>query len=492
MKSRSGERGQVLPLVAICLAVLMGFAALAVDVGYEQYQQRAQQSATDAAAIAGARQLVYAGCPSQGAAQTAARNDAATDGYTNGTGTVSVTVNNGLGVTGPYAADNCAVQVTIFSPHTTFFAAAFAKFFGTNLTGQETTQAVATLTASDAGCVYMLDPTQTWNANGTNVNAATCSILINGTANFNGGTIRASAIGYGGSTPNENGASFPQATPAPMLKVADPCPQIAGCAYLAANAPTIPNTNPPSPCSPGTLSSSFHGGALPPGCYNSPSFNGDSTVTMNGNYTLINPNFNGVNTITMTNGNYLVTSPNFNGAHNISMTSGNYTLSDQDFNGAGNVTMSGGTFYMEGSTNFNGATVAMSGYFVYTGSMNANGATLKDDATGNGTTMYTTTGGSPNFNGATVKLSPPSTGNTAGVLYYQVPANSGNPNFNGASNALSGLFYAPGADGVNFNGANGGYTILVFGSANFNGSSSNNFGPPPGGVSLIKRAVLAQ
>lgn len=193
---------------------------------------------------------------------------------------------------------------------------------------------------------------------------------------------------------------------------------------------------------------------------------------MSGNYTLINPNFNGVGTITM--------------------TSETHDLVNPGFNGVGNVTMSGGTFYMEGSTNYNGAHVSQSGLFVYDGSMNANGATLQDDGTGNGTTIYTTTGGSPNFNGATVQLTPPSTGNTAGVLYYQVPANSGNPNFNGASNSLSGLFYAPGADGVNFNGASGGYTVLVFGSANFNGSSSNNFGPPPGGVSLIKRPVLAE
>jgi len=44
------ERGQALPLIAVCFVVIFGFAALAVDVGAAQYRQRMQQTATDAAA----------------------------------------------------------------------------------------------------------------------------------------------------------------------------------------------------------------------------------------------------------------------------------------------------------------------------------------------------------------------------------------------------------------------------------------------------------
>ena len=40
MQRGIGQRGAVLPLIAICLAVLMGFAALAIDVGYLEYQQQ--------------------------------------------------------------------------------------------------------------------------------------------------------------------------------------------------------------------------------------------------------------------------------------------------------------------------------------------------------------------------------------------------------------------------------------------------------------------
>ena len=57
---------------------------------------------------------------------------------------------------------------------------------------------------------------------------------MNDTANFNGATITAPHIGYAGSTPNENGASFPAASPSRIPPVTDPCPEIAGCASIAA------------------------------------------------------------------------------------------------------------------------------------------------------------------------------------------------------------------------------------------------------------------
>ena len=40
------QRGAVLPLVAICLAVLMGFAGMAIDVGFLEYKEQVQQAAT--------------------------------------------------------------------------------------------------------------------------------------------------------------------------------------------------------------------------------------------------------------------------------------------------------------------------------------------------------------------------------------------------------------------------------------------------------------
>ena len=61
MQGRMGQRGQVLPLIAVLLTALMGFGGMAVDVGYWKYVQQTEQKATDAGAIAGAQQLVRSG-----------------------------------------------------------------------------------------------------------------------------------------------------------------------------------------------------------------------------------------------------------------------------------------------------------------------------------------------------------------------------------------------------------------------------------------------
>jgi hypothetical protein len=45
---------------------------------------------------------------------------------------------------------------------------------------------------------------------------------------------------------------------------------------------------------------------------------------------------------------------------------------------------------------------------------------------------------------------------------------------------------------VNFNGANGGYLVLVFGAVNFNGSVPQDFATPPPEQSLVKQAVVAE
>jgi Putative Flp pilus-assembly TadE/G-like/von Willebrand factor type A domain len=55
------ESGQVLVLVAVALAVLLGMAALTIDVGFAYYAQRSLQASADAAALAGAQELPVGG-----------------------------------------------------------------------------------------------------------------------------------------------------------------------------------------------------------------------------------------------------------------------------------------------------------------------------------------------------------------------------------------------------------------------------------------------
>lgn len=57
MRGARGERGQVLAVVALALAALLGVAAFSIDVGYAYYAQRQLQSAADASALAGAQDL---------------------------------------------------------------------------------------------------------------------------------------------------------------------------------------------------------------------------------------------------------------------------------------------------------------------------------------------------------------------------------------------------------------------------------------------------
>ena len=76
------------------LVVLMGMAALGVDVGFWRYQERLMQLAADSGAVAGANELTY---PSENDVVSAARNDAAANGFTDDN---SLTV----GVTGQHAA----------------------------------------------------------------------------------------------------------------------------------------------------------------------------------------------------------------------------------------------------------------------------------------------------------------------------------------------------------------------------------------------------
>jgi hypothetical protein len=57
MRRARRERGQILPIVVLALLGLLGVSAFAIDVGFAYYAKRQLQSATDAAALAGAQDL---------------------------------------------------------------------------------------------------------------------------------------------------------------------------------------------------------------------------------------------------------------------------------------------------------------------------------------------------------------------------------------------------------------------------------------------------
>jgi Putative Flp pilus-assembly TadE/G-like len=395
--NRRREAGHVLPLIAVMLGVLMGFGGLGVDVGFWEYRQQAQQNATDAAALGGAQVLAKTSCSDPVTAKAQAGNDAGNNGFANG-GSVVVTLNSPPAA-GPFSGQTCAISVSITTQHVNSY---FSRLLGYSQGVTETTSAVAAVSNNSSACIYLLSPVVSTNINGAQVNAPGCAIAINDTANFNGATVGSPMIGYAGGAPNENGATFTMATPAPMLPVLDPCSEIPGCAYLT--------NNPPSQSGCQQFNGNGYTGSLAPGCYSSLNLN-HSNVTLN----------NGIYTFT-------------------------------------------------GSTNFNSSTL-----------------------TGSNVTIYVASGATPpNWNSDTVNLTPPTTGNYANVLYYQVPSNTANPNFNGTGVSLRGLIYCPNSTSVNFNGARGGYMVLVFGAMNYNGSDAWDFATPPPGQSITSKAVIAQ
>jgi Flp pilus assembly protein TadG len=70
---KTGDRGQVLVIVALVFVVLLGFAALAVDVGYMYTVRHELQRCADAGALAGASAFI-SGVWSSATARTAANN----------------------------------------------------------------------------------------------------------------------------------------------------------------------------------------------------------------------------------------------------------------------------------------------------------------------------------------------------------------------------------------------------------------------------------
>lgn len=265
MEKYRTQRGQVLPLVAILIFVLLGFAALAVDVGYNRYEKRVTQSAADSAALAGAIELLSGSANATASAKHDASKNGFTDNTSGGTCTVCVTVNIPP-ASGAYTGDSTAVEAIVSAPHPSFFGHALGS---SNVT--ISARAVARLRSDDNGCFFALDPSANTNMNKSTLSAPGCSIFINGSANLNGVTSTGSiyiAGSVGGNPPAYTQLTSP---------VSDPCLQIPGCAYLTANAPST------SGCVAGHFSD---GQFANPGCYSSWASSG--TVTLNAGLYIIN------------------------------------------------------------------------------------------------------------------------------------------------------------------------------------------------------------
>ena len=118
------ESGATAVVVAVTLTALMGFAAMAIDVGHWYGDKRLAQGAADAAAYSAAVDMA-AGDTIAGAT-AAAKAVTAQYGLTNGANGVTVTVNNPPSA-GPNASNAGAIEVIVNKSESLFFASFFAR-----------------------------------------------------------------------------------------------------------------------------------------------------------------------------------------------------------------------------------------------------------------------------------------------------------------------------------------------------------------------------
>ena len=129
---KNNERGQSMVLTVVFMVVLLGFAALVVDVGSWYRAHRSAQATADASALAGAAVLPDTAAASALATQYATKNGGSGSGL--GSGPQITFTQSG------YEMDTIKVKVTRPSPG--FFARVFgSKFMNVSVSGSATARA---------------------------------------------------------------------------------------------------------------------------------------------------------------------------------------------------------------------------------------------------------------------------------------------------------------------------------------------------------------
>lgn len=457
--SRKSQAGQSLVMVAVGMVVLLGFAGLGIDMGVLRLQKRLQQTAADAAALAGASDLGYGGT------QTAGLNASAKNGFADASsndasvctnsadiGTIcvqilnppaDVTVNGVLVPGGPHAGNASYVESIVAVVRPTYFMKIFgvdretiaARAVATNLSGstnENTTGCLYTLGAPNASIEGV-------NINGNpTLNAPTCGIEDNGNYNTKGNSLDVNAGSFNvAGSPNISGPG--------------------GTVTCGSGTTTCPVYDAPATADPMS--------GLTPPC--SPC-SGGQVVSINGN-----GNFSDV------------------GGTGVSYSNGTYTIQPGSYSsftitgtgGGSNVVFAPGTYIFDGNTGTNADNLTVPG-----------NATI----TGNGVTFYFTNQATIQMTGnPTMNLTAPGAGQTyQGVLMWQDandtnvgPAPNG-PTLGGNSGSqYNGILYFP-SDQLTFYGNNASYSVGVVVSdslalsgnpyVTFNGVTGVPGGLPPG------------
>lgn len=243
---RKSEVGQALVLTALALVALLGVLGLAIDMGVLRYDKRLQQTAADAAALAGASNLAFGSTAGGPSITTAARGASQANGFADTSGdpcqtpptnldigSVAVTVCNPP-IYGPHTGDAHYVEAYVSAGQPTYFM----KILGVDKE-TVTARAVATVNGGNekgGGCLWTLGP-PTASIEGVNVNgnptlnAPTCGITDNGNFNTKGNALEVTASTFAaagdwinhGTQPNDVTCTSGQSPcPGDMVGVSDP------------------------------------------------------------------------------------------------------------------------------------------------------------------------------------------------------------------------------------------------------------------------------
>jgi Flp pilus assembly protein TadG len=278
MKRLKDESGQSLILAALAMTCVMGFVALAVDIGMMLHEKRLVQIAADSAAVAGASEINFAAI--DGTTITAvAKQDATKNGFTNGVNGATVTVNP-TPLFGPHAGAPGFVEAIVTQSQPVSFMALFKRSAMT-----VSARAVAT-SGTTNGCIYTLGTTGTDLSitGNSDISIATCGIINDSSSGsamtLNGNvTLNAQSIGIVGGYTKAGNITL---TPTPVtgiVSTSDPLNFL--------QAPTVPHTCLTDPAYTGNQNPT-----LSPGCYAGLSGNGNINLTLSPGLYVINGAFN--------------------------------------------------------------------------------------------------------------------------------------------------------------------------------------------------------
>lgn len=270
------ESGQVLVLLTVAVAVLLGVAALVVDLGNRSQKLRQAQSSADSAVLAGAQEFMspffyYYSPPDWPSAIARVKNYVQVNfGTDPNTGWSSCSDEAALAYLPDTAnSDECISADREVNPTrlrvripTTQLSTAFARAFGTTSPISKSASAVATIQPGHLPCaVCILGSSGTTLDQGTSdLNVVGGSIVVNSNAHTgDSASVAAPSIAVWGTASGDF-------TPAP---VKPPSPVLDPLAALA--APTFDDSKEPDDASPG--------GTLSPGVYH-------NITTSNGTLTL--------------------------------------------------------------------------------------------------------------------------------------------------------------------------------------------------------------